>query len=586
MYVYLLVPAAMKAAESSSSEEEEDEEVSDDPSTWKLSAYTRQKARQGRKLERKFITNSSSSEDIDSESQEPHSLSSCDEDEDEEEVTLGEGESVSESSEACGAAGFFDDEAMEVCFSSELEEIEREGSGESEVDGEEEDSEERRDGGGGFFIDEAEEEEAFQARKRRRRRHAISSSSSCSSDDNAKRRSKKKTENGQKTNLNLNIKRAKVIGSSSGDEDEKPAISQTIENGKVHETTKENGEAESNDAKQSQEEERSSISSETDEESSSDVKLASGDTTSSSDSEGESGSESDNVGENADKEMPSNLKWKIDLLARARQAYDMRNKRSTSLRKLVYSDLPLDHDERKSAEEAEKQEGDKEGEREDDSFQLGGLFQLAKKKESLSMNHRDDVSLPRKGLLALSCDWSDSVIAPAIKSLFVTGSWGDQDAKALLDEDEAMYGDFEDLETGEKHGERESANDDKELQSERETAEEKRLKKKKNLKARFDVEYDDQEGGEAGYLEDLKREISEQEQRNRAEFEGLDDQTRVQYEGYRPGTYVRMELKGTYMSLAMKSTTVKLICNKCTFIYMRICIHVHEMIHEVMYMVL
>lgn len=30
-------------------------------------------------------------------------------------------------------------------------------------------------------------------------------------------------------------------------------------------------------------------------------------------------------------------------------------------------------------------------------------------------------------------------------------------------------------------------------------------------------------------------------QLNRAEFEGLDDETRVQYEGYRPGMYVRME---------------------------------------------
>jgi hypothetical protein len=46
--------------------------------------------------------------------------------------------------------------------------------------------------------------------------------------------------------------------------------------------------------------------------------------------------------------------------------------------------------------------------------------------------------------------------------MFVTGKWADdEDAEALLDgeggadgsdeEDEALYGDFEDLETGEKH---------------------------------------------------------------------------------------------------------------------------------------
>ena len=31
---------------------------------------------------------------------------------------------------------------------------------------------------------------------------------------------------------------------------------------------------------------------------------------------------------------------------------------------------------------------------------------------------------------------------------------------------------------------------------------------------------------------------------NRAEFEGLDDEMRVQYEGYRPGMYVRVEIAG------------------------------------------
>ena len=33
-------------------------------------------------------------------------------------------------------------------------------------------------------------------------------------------------------------------------------------------------------------------------------------------------------------------------------------------------------------------------------------------------------------------------------------------------------------------------------------------------------------------------------QMNRAEFEGLDDEMRVQYEGYRPGMYVRVEIAG------------------------------------------
>ena len=255
-----------------------------------------------------------------------------------------------------------------------------------------------------------------------------------------------------------------------------------------------------------------------------------------------------------DEDLPGHIKWKRDLLVKAREAYDMRNKRSTSLRKLVYSDLPLDHSEenKPSSEDAQKR-----GDEEDNSYELGGLFQLAKKKEALSMNHRDDVSLPSRGPTSLSCDWSDARIAPTVKSLFVTGSWGDQDAKALLNEDEEMYGDFEDLETGEKQESEASMRNrksegDQKGEEEGETVEEKRLKKKKKLKAAFDVEYDDKEGGEGGFLEDLKKEVSEQERRNREEFEGLDEQTRIQYEGFRPGTYVRMELKGI-LAIMMKS---------------------------------
>jgi len=69
----------------------------------------------------------------------------------------------------------------------------------------------------------------------------------------------------------------------------------------------------------------------------------------------------------------------------------------------------------------------------------------------------------------------------------------------------------------------------------------KRLADKKKLKARFDADYDDT-GGKSHY-EELKREVDEQAQINRSEFEGLDDSQRVEYEGYRPGMYVRVEIK-------------------------------------------
>ena len=64
--------------------------------------------------------------------------------------------------------------------------------------------------------------------------------------------------------------------------------------------------------------------------------------------------------------------------------------------------------------------------------------------------------------------------------------------------------------------------------------------------ARFDAEYDETgEGGDTGrrHYEDLKKEVDAQTVLNKGEFEGMDDALRVQYEGFRPGMYVRMEIR-------------------------------------------
>jgi len=75
----------------------------------------------------------------------------------------------------------------------------------------------------------------------------------------------------------------------------------------------------------------------------------------------------------------------------------------------------------------------------------------------------------------------------------------------------------------------------------------RKLEKKRALKARFDAEYDETgEGGDSGrrHYEDLKKEVDAQTVLNKGEFEGMDDALRVQYEGFRPGMYVRMEIRG------------------------------------------
>ena len=118
------------------------------------------------------------------------------------------------------------------------------------------------------------------------------------------------------------------------------------------------------------------------------------------------------------------------------------------------------------------------------------------------------------------------------------------------DEDDDLYGDVVDFETGNSikpENTNESNDDEKEgqeqikIKKEELTAKQKRIEKKKRLKEMFDAEYDDK--GSSEHFENLKTEMTQQAELNRKEFEGMDDETRVKYEGYRPGLYVRMRFK-------------------------------------------
>ena len=204
------------------------------------------------------------------------------------------------------------------------------------------------------------------------------------------------------------------------------------------------------------------------------------------------------------------LKWKEGLEQKARKSFELRKSDSVMLRRLIYDE--------QAPEQGE--EGD-----EGTPNEFGGLFTTARKKQKAVILHEDDCSLTNTLVVR---DWTDASAAAAIKRLFVTGEWEEGDAQRLLAEDEGdgeEDGDFEDLETGEKHA-----------------SEQERLEKKKELKTHFDTEYDDGEG--TSYLDELKQAVSEQAELNRKEFEDLNEESRAAYAGLRPGLYVRMEIKG------------------------------------------
>lgn len=132
--------------------------------------------------------------------------------------------------------------------------------------------------------------------------------------------------------------------------------------------------------------------------------------------------------------------------------------------------------------------------------------------------------------------------------MFVTGKWKrNEDAAALLEnDDEELYGDFEDLETGEKvegqHLDSDIDDDSIIEKPNKPLTKEELIEKKKKLKEQFDDEYDDKDGAQSTYYDNLKEEASKQALLNKNQFEGMDDELRVQLEGFRAGMYVRVEL--------------------------------------------
>lgn len=136
----------------------------------------------------------------------------------------------------------------------------------------------------------------------------------------------------------------------------------------------------------------------------------------------------------------------------------------------------------------------------------------------------------------------------SVRDMFVTGKWSrTEDAATLLENDnDELYGDFEDLETGEKFEGQDIDSDDDDdsviQKPNKPLTEDELIEKKKKLKEQFDEDYDEKEDAPSTYYDELKEEASKQAQLNKSQFEGMDDELRVQLEGYRAGMYVRVEL--------------------------------------------
>ena len=254
------------------------------------------------------------------------------------------------------------------------------------------------------------------------------------------------------------------------------------------------------------------------------------------------------------------LTWKTNLREKALAMHGKKRPyRTAELARLMYN-MTLTPRQVLAEWRGDDEEATEEVEEEDQE----NFFRRAKRTK---ISHDDeDRSLQTFDYEALEEKWSDPDRFEALRRRMTSGgtrSRGNDDDDDFdgLDEDgeEEDEGDgaFEDLETGETFGgEDEEAGEGDDIEAERQ----RNAKKKEELKLRFEEE--DREGflndksnarakgevqqefGEDEWYDHQKALLEKQQGINRAEFDQLDELSRVRVEGYKPGTYARIILEG------------------------------------------
>eukprot|EP00898_Chlorokybus_atmophyticus_P007768 jgi/Chlat1/7993/Chrsp7S07775 len=239
--------------------------------------------------------------------------------------------------------------------------------------------------------------------------------------------------------------------------------------------------------------------------------------------------------------------WKDNLAERTKQLFQ----KHVRLEELVYgrpgrvATSTLD-EERPSSSEHEDGDGDDDDE----------LFRVRRPKTPQAERPLEDVdaldtskTIWREEQLRL---WDTEEATEQLRNRFVTGDW-DAAARRQRGEGEpadahsndALYGDFEDLETGQKVTAGGEAVGAEEQAGAKEDEAQARLAKKLQLRHKFDAKHDGSGGEdeEADYFTEVKADLAARAQRTRDALASLDPETRTALEGYRAGMYLRLELR-------------------------------------------
>jgi len=229
-------------------------------------------------------------------------------------------------------------------------------------------------------------------------------------------------------------------------------------------------------------------------------------------------------------------RWKSDLSKKASAQFAHRLERRRDLASLIYgSDLsPQEIAAGKTRSSADEAESSKSREK-DDFFQV--------KTPAQSADQTDEDFEIVTDFDALETKWSDTAMIESLRAMFVSAPSGEVDAEGDAYEDEGS--DYEDLEGKDGDGvPYVGVRPAKPKEVDHATARADALeRKKKALEAKFDETYDDSDDDDkVDFYDAQKAEMARQRALNEAEFEGMDNEARALIEGYRAGSYVRLEL--------------------------------------------
>ncbi|KAI9847116.1 MAG: Glycoside hydrolase 2 (Mannanase, beta-galactosidase) [Thelocarpon superellum] len=260
------------------------------------------------------------------------------------------------------------------------------------------------------------------------------------------------------------------------------------------------------------------------------------------------------------------IRWKKSLVENAARIHGQTHRRRTAdLARMMYDESLT------PAEVVRRWNGssDNDDEHEPEADDEGDIFfkKVGDEERDASL---DDRMIPVYDYDALERKWSDQEKLEALRRRFASADLlKERNAKGPgadgEDEDDEGDGEFEDLEQDDSPDQASPSAEETSLEAEREG----NARRKAELKLRFEEEdregfHNDQanerrqEGAEATesygvdeWYDAQKAQIQKQMTINRAEYETLDDRSRVRVEGYRAGTYARIVLEAVPYEFAV-----------------------------------